>query len=95
MKKAIAILLICASVLSGVITSSAKSRLLEVGTVEIKEPEHYLTHEETSKIVNESAKAEMEAIKNGTYKPQFAFGEKSDNGTRKSGTLRDYFSEIR
>lgn len=94
MKKTAFILLLCAAVLFGTVASEAKSLLLEVGTVEIEEPEHYRTHEETSKIVNASAKAEMEAIKNGTYKaPSLPLPEKSAD-TAKSGTLKAYFSSV-
>ena len=94
LKKTALAALIGASVLLCPLSSSAKSLLLEVGTVEYVEQEHYRTHEETSIIVNESAKAEIEARKNGTYKaPEYG---SADQGApkAKSGTLKGFFKNM-
>ncbi len=92
MKKLLA-LAIAAAMLLVPMAAAAKSELAHLGTVEVIEREHEFTHEEVSKIVNDAAKAEIEAKKNGQaiYTPQVSEnlnGEK--NETYK--TLRDFFA---
>lgn len=98
MKKFVSLTLILA-LASASTVCFAKSELIEISTVEVVEQEHYFTHEEMSKIVNDAAQAELEAIKNG--KPLYnnntvikdnTVSEKTE--VKKPGTLLSFFKSM-
>lgn len=94
MKKFLSVALILA-LASASTVCFAKSELIEVSTVELVEKEHYLTHEEMSKIVNDAAQAELEAMKkgkplyNGIKQPEYTDVQVPE--VKKPGTLLGFF----